>query len=140
MRWRRRRPPPPPVAREPEIILSLPCVNPTYEGEPPFQVQWLHESRSPAMVELRTCASLGEAVEVFFEIGWPQRPGWAGSIIDGRRRRVLQWNSTTEMLHAFGPTGGWWGTEIVFGLMDALDVGTMVDRAIWETMSREMTW
>lgn len=135
-----RRRPPPRSLPEPEVIRGLPCINPLYEGQPPFQVQFLHESGNPAMVQLAACWTLKEAVIVFFEVGWPQLPGWVGSILDGTRRRVLVWNSTVEVLDKFGPTGGWWGTDTVFALMEQLQVATPVDRAIWETMSKEMKW
>lgn len=124
----------------PEVMRGLPCMNQLYEPQPPFQVQFLHESGNPAMIQLRSCWTLREAVVLFFELGWPQLPGWIGAILDSTRRRVLVWNATDEVLSKFGPTGGWWATDSVFALMDELQVATPVDRAIWETMSKELRW
>lgn len=138
VRWRRRRREPEPPRLE--VRRGLPLINKSYEGRPPFQVQFLHESRHPGMIEIRQSSELRGAVIVFFDLGWPQIPGWVGSITDATRRRVLVWDSSDDMVDVFGPTGAWWATDRVFELMDELDVATPVDRAVWETMSKEMTW
>lgn len=142
MRWRRRRrPPPSSLPLQPtEILHGVALFDQTYLAVPPFHIQWLHESANLSLVKLRATDTLTGAVVVFFDIGWPQMPGWVGSILDGTQRRVLLWNSSTASLDMFGPTGGWWGTSQVFTLMDEIGVANPVDRAIWEMMAKELTW
>lgn len=102
-----------------------------YLPEPPYEVQWVAlDDWSVPPVGI-TCRTLPKAVKAFFQFGYPQRPGWAGRIVDDSGRSVLTWSSTREHIDTHGLDGLIYGVEAVFRVMVENDIPNFVDAQLW---------
>lgn len=110
-----------------------------YHPSGPFTVQWYSEAGRSDELIVETWPTIEAAVLRFFELGLPKRPGWTGQIVDGTGRAVLVWSTMWSTLERCGPEGSWLATDVVFRVMDAYDIGTPVDRAVWEHIAKETT-
>ena len=102
-----------------------------YLPEPPYEVQWIPMDDWSQVPIGMQCRTLSKAVKAFFEFGFPQRPGWAGRIVDDSGRSVLTWSSTREHIDTHGMDGLIFGVEAVFRVMIENDLPNMVDAQLW---------